>query len=299
MRGVMTAVITPFTSNDEIDFDSLKKILKDQKDAGVSEVVACGTTGESPTLSIEEKKKVIEFTLSELKGSPTKVIAGTGSNNTRESVELSKWASHAGVDGVLIVTPYYNKPTPAGLELHFTSIADAVTCEVILYNVPGRTNLSMTGATVAKLAKHPRIRTIKEASGNLTYGYELMESVSLSGEKMDFLSGDDATFLPFLSIGGVGTISVASNLFPRAMVELQRLYEKGEVQKALEIHQRYFPLFRDLFVESNPGPIKYAMAEMGFCQPHLRAPLAALTSNSQEKIRTALEQCGIKKGKVY
>jgi 4-hydroxy-tetrahydrodipicolinate synthase len=297
MRGVWTALVTPFNSSDELDLGSFKKILRDQRDAKVTGVIPCGTTGESPTLSIAEKKKLIETALTELKGSGVKVIAGTGSNSTRETLEFSRWASDAGVDGVLVVTPYYNKPSPAGLESHFRAVADAVKCEVMLYNVPGRTGVSLTAATIASLAAHPRIRSIKEATGNVAFTSEILDALSLKKVSMDIVSGDDATYLPLLSVGAVGVVSVASNLFPRAMGTILSAMERDDLKAARETHQRFYPLFRDLFVESNPGPIKYAMHVAGFCDPRMRAPLAPLSASSLETLRASLARCGVEKGK--
>jgi 4-hydroxy-tetrahydrodipicolinate synthase len=298
MRGVYTALITPFRQNLEIDFDSYKKILKDQKDASISGVIPCGTTGETPTLKIEEKKLLIETALEVLKGSSVKVIAGTGSNNTAETIELSRWASKAGVDGVLLVSPYYNKPSQAGLDAHFRSVADVVECEVMLYNVPGRTAVSIAPETVVALAMHPRIRSLKEATANVALTSEILDQLAVKKLQLDILSGDDATYLPLLSVGAVGVVSVASNLFPRAMVSIQTLAEKGDFKSALKIHERFYPLFRDLFVESNPGPIKAAMHLAGWCESFVRPPLSSLSPESEKKLEASLNRCGIKRGSL-
>lgn len=296
MRGIYTALITPFTRSDELDIPAFRKILADQKAAGVAGVVVNGTTGESPCLTLAEKKSLIEIALGDLKGTGTKVIAGTGSNCTRESVEFSAWASEAGVDGVLLVTPYYNKPSQAGLEAHFRTIAEAIQCEAILYNVPGRTSVSLTTETIVKLAAHPRIRTIKEATGNLAFTNELLDRLTDAGLSMDILSGDDPTFLGLLAVGAVGNISVVSNLIPRALVALQAAFEKGHRDEALRIHRQYSALFRDLFVESNPVPIKAAMARHGFCQDLVRQPLAPLAASSRELLEKTLQRCRIQPG---
>lgn len=298
MRGVFTALVTPFDPGNQLDLAAFKRILKDQRDAGITGVIPCGTTGESPTLSIPEKKTLITTCLQELKGTGVKVVAGTGSNSTAETIELSRWASEQGVDGILVVTPYYNKPSQAGLEAHFKSVADAVSCEVMLYNVPGRTGVSLAADTVARLAAHPRIRSIKEATGNVAVTSEIMDALSLQKREMDILSGDDATYLPLLGVGAVGVVSVASNLFPRGMVAIQKAMVSGELDEARRVHQRYFPLFRDLFVESNPGPIKAAMASVGWCDARMRAPLAPLSSGSAEILRKSLDRCGVRKGEA-
>lgn len=296
MRGVYTALVTPFDSQGRIDWNAFVRILQDQKAAGVAGVVPCGTTGESPTLLSDEKKKLITTCLDELKGSDVKVVAGTGSNNTVETVELSRWASDAGVDGVLIVTPYYNKPTAAGLEAHFLAVANAIRCELMLYNVPGRTGVSFTPATLLKLSSHPKVTSLKEATGNVAFSSEIMDAFAAQDRSLDLLAGDDATYLPLLSIGATGVVSVASNLFPRAMVAIQKKFEAGNVLEAQSLHRKFYPLFRDLFVESNPGPIKAAMAWAGWCEPHLRAPLAPLTEASLQTLQASLKRCGIEKG---
>lgn len=296
MKGVYTAVITPFATDGALDLTAFRKILADQADAGITGVIPCGTTGETPTLSRAEKETLIKTALEVLKGSKVQILAGTGSNNTQESIEFSRWVSDLGVDGILVVTPYYNKPTQAGLIDHFQSVAQAVSCEVMLYNVPGRTGVSMTAETIAKLAEHPKIRSVKEATGNVAFTSEILECLSKTGRSIDVLSGDDATYLPLLSVGAVGVVSVASNLFPRAMTKIQKAAEGGRMSEARELHQRYYPLFRDLFVESNPGPVKYAMHLSGFCTPKMRKPLVDLSASSIEILRSSLKRCGIEPG---
>lgn len=293
-KGVWTALVTPFDSRGGLDLDAFKKILDDQVAAGINGVIPCGTTGEAPTLTTDEKKLLIQTALKHLKGSRTQVIAGTGGNATAETVALSRWASEQGAHGVLIVTPYYNKPTAAGLEAHFRAVADAVSCEVVLYNVPGRTGVSLTAASIAALADHPRIRALKEATGNIAFASEILDA--LAGKPLDLLSGDDPSYLALLSVGAVGVISVTSNLFPRGMAAIQRAFDAGKIAEARELNRRYSPLMRDLFVESNPGPIKYAMAQMGFCRGDLRLPLAPIAAASAAKVDLALTQCGVRKG---
>jgi len=296
MRGVWTALVTPFNSKGAIDFPAFEKILADQKSAGVSGVIPCGTTGESPTLSLTEKQELIRTTLDFFKGSSTLVIAGTGSNSTSEAIELSRWASDVGVAGVLLVTPYYNKPTQAGLEAHFRAVADAVKCEVMLYNVPGRTGVSLTAQTVASLASHPKIRSIKEATGSTQLSSEIIDALAHSKRSIDILSGDDASFVPLLSIGATGVVSVTSNLFPRGMVAIQRAFEKGDLAEVKKLQARYFPLMRDLFIESNPGPIKFAMSKMGFCENRLRLPLVPVASSTESKVEESMARAGLRKG---
>lgn len=290
MRGIWTALVTPFTDHNALDLTALRRILEEQVSAGVSGVVVCGTTGESPTLSLAEKKILISTVVQELKGSGVQVFVGSGSNHTEESLELSLWAADFGVDGLLVVTPYYNKPSQAGLEAHYRRIADSVSCEVALYNVPGRTGVSLTAETIARLAEHPRIRSLKEASGNISFASEILDALTLNGRSLSLLSGDDATFLPFLSVGGVGAISVFSNLFPKQMVQLQQAFDQGDLLEAQRIHHYYYPVFRDLFVESNPVPVKFAMAQRGLCKSHVRLPLFEMTASSQNKLLQTLQR---------
>ena len=293
MRGIWTALITPFNLRNELDLPSFKKMLRHQADAHVEGVVVCGSTGESITLSWEERKQLIQTAVQELKGSGIKVFAGTGTASTRESVEFSAWASNQGVDGVLIISPYYNRPSQAGLELHFKAIADAVKCEVTLYNHPGRTGVSLNADTIVQLAAHPRINSIKEASGSISFTNELKDLLQAKGRTLDVLAGDDSNYLPLMSVGALGVISVVSNLIPKAMVEIQRALEKNEHPKAIELNQKYYPLYRDLNVETNPVPIKYAMAYQGWCEAAVRQPLVPLLPGSAEKLVTTLKRCGI------
>ena len=296
MKGVYTALITPFTNNRALDIPAYKKILEDQADAGVAGVIPCGTTGESPTLTLQEKQMLITTALQVLKGSRVKVVAGTGSNNTQETVELSRWASDQGVDGVLVVTPYYNKPSQSGLTEHFLSVAQAVTCEVMLYNVPGRTGVSLNSETICNLSEHPHITSLKEATGNLTFASEVIDCLLHHGHELDLLAGDDGTFLPLLSVGGVGVVSVSSNLFPRAMVKIQKEMESGNLAEARAVHRRFFPLFRDLFMDSNPVPIKYAMHHAGWCSPVLRKPLVEMNADQIETLKATIRRCGLHPG---
>ncbi len=301
MRGVWTALVTPFVSQGpekgQIDWPAFERIVEGQKAAGIHGIIPCGTTGESPTLSQEEKKALIRKSIELCRGSSTLVVAGTGSNQTEDTVNFSRWASEQGVSGVLVVTPYYNKPSAAGLLAHFTAVAEAVSCPVVLYNVPGRTGTSLSIETIVKLMEHPRIPFLKEATGNVELTSQILDAVEGAGKKIGILSGDDATYLPLLSVGAVGVISVASNLFPAEMVELQKKWDSGDAKGALAIHRRFYPLFRDLFVESNPGPIKAAMAWIGACEETLRPPLVGLTAESRKKLERSLEACGIPRKK--
>jgi 4-hydroxy-tetrahydrodipicolinate synthase len=296
MKGVWTALITPFDSKNEIDLRAFEKILADQKSAKVSGVIPCGTTGESPTLSIVEKQSLIRTAIQFLKGSGVKVFAGTGTNSTAETVELSRWASNEGADGVLIVTPYYNRPTQPGLISHFRAVADSVKCEVMLYNVPGRTGVSLSAQTIATLASHPKIRTIKEASGTTVLTSEIFDALAGSRTSIDVLSGDDAAFVPLLSIGATGIVSVTSNLFPRGMVAIQQAFDAGRMVEVRKLQARYYPLMRDLFAESNPGPIKFAMSRMGWCENTLRLPLVPVSPATESLLETSMRLSGVTRG---
>lgn len=302
IQGVITALVTPFQADGSLDLSAFDRLVRDQIDAGISAVIPCGTTGESPTLSSEEKKTLISETIRICRGSSTAVIAGTGSNNTQETVALSRWASQEGVDAVLVVTPYYNKPSPAGMLNHFSRVADAVQCPVMLYNVPGRTGVGLLPETAARLALHPKIRFLKEASGNVALTSEFIDQLRLAGASLEIFSGDDATFLPLLSVGARGVVSVASNLFPRAMIQIQSLFEEGKNVEALRLHQQYYPLFRDLFIESNPVPIKVALAHVSestagaLCGEFVRAPLATISNDNRRRLETSLARCGFRPG---
>lgn len=288
-EGIWTALITPFDAQGRIDFDALARILQSQIEAGVSGVIPCGTTGESPALSLAERKELVEFTQHTLKGTSLGVVAGTGSNSTASTIKFSRWASDQGVDGILVVTPYYNKPTQAGLKAHYLAVADAIDCELILYNVPGRTGVSLSPQTIVELAAQPKINCIKEASGSMPFSSEVIQLLRENQREMSLLTGDDATFLPHLSIGGRGNISVVANVIPREMVALYKAFREGRLNDAISLHQRIYPLLRDLFLESNPIPVKYAMSILGFCQPALRLPLVELGEASQQKLRRTLQ----------
>jgi 4-hydroxy-tetrahydrodipicolinate synthase len=296
MKGVYTALITPFDSHGALDLKAFRKILDDQIDAKVAGVIPCGTTGETPTLSVEEKQTLIHLSVEACRGTGVKVLAGTGTNDTEETASFSKWASDQGVDGVLVVTPYYNKPSQAGLVDHFLAVAREVSCEIMLYNVPSRTGVSLSTQSICDLAEHPRITSLKEATGNVPFTSEILDCIRKTEHPIDILSGDDATFLPMLSVGAVGVVSVSSNLFPRAMVQIQKAFEMGNIKEATSLHRRYFPLFRDLFIESNPVPIKFAMSVAGFCGTRVRRPLVEMGSASLEQLSMSLKECGIQIG---
>lgn len=274
-QGVYTAVITPFRQG-KIDYDSYFKILENQIRSGVAGVVPCGTTGESPTLSYEEHKELIQKTVQVVAGK-IQVIAGTGSNSTKEAIELTESACADGVDGILSVNPYYNKPTQEGMYRHFTEIANVSSKPVMLYNIPGRTNVNLLPETVARLATHPKIAAIKEATGDLG---QMAKVIAATPPDFDLLSGDDNLTLPVLSIGGKGVVSVVSNLFPRACVDMVSLYLRGDLEASKKIYYKLLPVFISAFIETNPIPIKAAMSWFGYCENELRLPMTALSVGS-------------------
>ncbi|EMN47576.1 dihydrodipicolinate synthase [Leptospira interrogans str. L1207] len=284
-QGVYTAIITPF-KNDKIDYDSYFKLLEKQIKAGVSGVVPCGTTGESPTLSHSEHAELIRETVKAVQGK-IQVVAGTGSNSTKEAIELTEAACKDGVDGILSVNPYYNKPTQEGLFQHFKSIAEHSTVPVMLYNIPGRTSVNLLPETVLRLSEVKQIRSMKEATGDLG---QMGKLISLVGNKMTVLSGDDNLTLPLLAIGGVGVVSVISNLFPKALVQLVESFQQGKISEAKKIHYDFIEVFALAFMETNPIPIKAAMCWFGHCGPEIRLPLTPLSQNeTSSKFKKVIE----------
>jgi 4-hydroxy-tetrahydrodipicolinate synthase len=286
--GSMTALITPF-KNGKIDEDKLRQLIDFQIENGTQALIPCGTTGESATLSHEEHNRVIDLTIKHTKGR-IPVIAGTGSNSTDETIMLTQHAKDAGADACLLISPYYNKPTQAGLLAHFTKVADSVDMPVVLYNVPGRTGVNIEPETVAKLSEQKNIIAIKEASGNLD---QISKIISLCN--IVVLSGDDSLTLPILAIGGRGVISVASNIVPADVAELVNSFEAGDLAKARRMHYKLFPLFKTLFIETNPAPIKTAMAMKGMIDLELRLPLVEMKDENKIKLKKALEEYGLLK----
>lgn len=282
-RGALTALITPF-SNGELDEEAFRAHIDRQIMAGINGLVPCGTTGESATLSHEEHKRVINITVDEVKGR-VPVLAGTGSNNTREAVELTKFAKSAGADGALVITPYYNKPTPEGLYLHFKAIADEAAFPVIAYNVPGRTGTNMSPDTVARLASIPNVKGIKEATGLMTQASEIISRV---GPDFIMLSGDDFTVLPFLSLGGHGVISVVTNVAAADMTTMIKAFNAGDIALARSLHYKLYPLCEAMFFETSPIPVKTAMAMLGFIKPEFRLPLCHLTEPNRARLEKVL-----------
>ncbi len=287
-QGIFTAIVTPFDQKGEIDWVAFEKLLNHQIRAGVQGIVFCGTTGESPTLSKDEKRAVFEFGFRKLSGTKILPVAGIGSNDTRETIRLGEMAEKIGYEYHLIVTPYYNKPTQAGLIQHYETIDRALKGKTILYNVPGRTGVSLSAETVGYLSKHPKIVAIKEATGNIEFGKEILKEVSKHGGELDLVSGDDATYLSLLEAGAVGTISVASHLAPQAMVRMTEDFFAGKMHEANLIHERLLPWFKDLFIESNPAPVKWVLHRLGMIENFLRLPLVPISKKSDEHLSEIL-----------
>ncbi len=288
-KGSIVAIITPF-KNGKIDEKKLKELIDFQVKNGTSGIVPCGTTGESATLSFEEHDKVIDVTIKQV-NKRIPVIAGTGSNSTEEAIMLTKHAAKAGASASLQVSPYYNRPTQKGLYEHFKAIADSVEIPIMLYNIASRTGVNIEPETIAKLSSDCKnIVAVKEASGNL----EQMARVKLlCGDKFDLLSGDDSLTLPVLSIGGTGIVSVVANIVPKDVAALVNEFEKGNVEKARQIHYKLLPLIRAMFIETNPIPVKAAMGLLCMCEPDLRLPLCALLPENLERLKKALKEYGL------
>ena len=287
-EGMASAIITPLNEKG-IDYELFAKLIEWQIAEGIDGLVVCGTTGEGATLTDEEHKSAIEFMVKQVNGR-VPVIAGTGSNDTAYAVELTKHASLMGVDGVLTVTPYYNKATQKGLIKSFTQIADASSVPVILYNVPSRTGVNIAPKTVLELSKHPNINAIKEASGDIS---QIAEIAHLCGDNINIYSGNDDQVVPILSLGGKGCISVLSNLLPKETSEMCRLFREGDVKAAAEMQLKYIPLINALFSEVNPIPVKAAMAKMGFCEDYLRLPLTPMEDATRENLYLQMKNAGI------
>jgi 4-hydroxy-tetrahydrodipicolinate synthase len=287
--GVGTALITPFTKSGAVDEAAVRRLARRQVDAGVHILVPCGTTGETPTLSADERRRIVEICVEEARGRAL-VLAGAGGYDTKEVMHAASEMERAGADGILSVTPYYNKPTPEGLYQHYAAIAGAISLPVIVYNVPGRTGVNVDPATLARLATIPRIVGVKEASGNVT---QMAEICRLLPSEFIVLSGDDALTLPLMAIGGRGIISVASNEVPAEMVQMVEAAEQGDFGTARRWHDKLLPLMQINFVEANPVPVKFAMAAMGLCELAYRLPMVPPRPASQDKILTVLKEFGL------
>lgn len=288
-QGCGTALVTPFQQDQSLDEDALRRLAHRQIEGGIHFLVPCGTTGENPTLTRQEHLRVVEITLEEAKGK-VPVLAGCGGNNTSEVVTLARDLEALGADGLLVVTPYYNKPTPDGLFEHYRAVAQATRLPIVVYNVPGRTGLNVDPATLARLATIETVIGVKEASGNISQMASIFQVVP---DDFAVLSGDDAITVPLIALGGVGIISVASNEVPYAMSRLTSLCLEGDFPGAVEVHRRLHPLMEINFVESNPGPVKAAMAMMGLLEPVWRLPATSPRPESLKKIEKVLSDLGL------
>ncbi len=287
-RGAIVAIVTPFR-NGKIDEEALRSLIEVQIENGTDGIVPCGTTGESATLSHEEHDRVIEITIDAVQ-KRVPVIAGTGSNSTAEALRLTKHAYEAGADGVLMVCPYYNKPTQEGMFLHFQLIAEQVPIPIILYNIPGRTGINLLPETVQRLSRVPNIAGIKEASGSLK---QIMDVIQLCDRDFDVLSGDDGIALPVLALGGGGVISVASNVIPADMAGMIDAFQAGNLTAAQDLHYKMLPLIDALFIETNPIPVKAALSLMGKIDYELRLPLCKMSAANDAKLKKALSDYGL------
>lgn len=287
--GTYTAIVTPFR-NGVLDEPALERLVKAQIKGGVDGIVPVGTTGESPTLDYEEHVRVIELAVEFAKGK-VKVLAGTGGNSTSEAIYLTKAAEEAGADGSLQVAPYYNKPTQEGLFQHFSAIAEATKLPLVLYSIPGRCGIEIAVDTVQRLAAaNKTIVGIKEAGGNADRVSQLRAAL---GPKFEILSGDDSLTLPFMSVGANGVISVASNVIPREVSRMVNAFAAGKLAEAQKLHAKFYPVFKDLFIETNPVPVKAALAMLGVVQEEYRLPLVPMTAKNKEVLKATLKKVGV------
>lgn len=287
--GAGTALVTPFTSSGALDEAGVRRLARRQIDAGIHFLVPCGTTGETPTLSHAEKRRIVEIVVEEANGR-VPVLAGAGGYDTKEVMHTAQEWEKAGADGILSVTPYYNKPTPEGLFQHYSAIAGSTKLPIILYNVPGRTGCNIDAPTVARLATIPGVIGVKEATANLT---QMLDICQIVPDDFLVLSGDDACTLPLMAIGGRGLVSVASNEAPAEIAQFVEACESGDYARARQLHRRLMPLMNVNFVESNPGPVKFAMVAMGLCENVFRLPMVPPRAASQEKVLAALRDLGL------
>ena len=292
--GAGTALVTPFRMDGSVDEEAVRRLARRQIDAGIHFLSPCGTTGEAPTLSADEKVRVVELVVGESAGK-VPVLAGAGGYDTREVIHLQRRMEAAGADGLLSVTPYYNKPTQEGLFAHFKALADSTSLPIVVYNVPGRTGVNVEPATLVRMTELRNIVAVKEASGNVSQMAEICASVP---EGFIVLSGDDALTLPLMAIGGHGIISVASNEAPAEMAQMVELAEKGDFAAARRLHTRLLPLMTVNFIEANPGPAKAAMAAMGLLEEYYRLPMVSPRPASREKIARVLQQLKLNESRV-
>ena len=288
-QGSLTALITPMDEDGNIDFAAYKRLIEWQIAEGTSGIVPVGTTGESPTLTHEEHKAVVEAAIEAARGR-IPVMAGAGSNATAEAIELAEHAQKAGADAVLVVTPYYNKPTQEGLYRHYKAIADAVTLPIFIYNIPGRSVIDMSVETMARLAQLPNIAGVKDATANLI---RPLHTLRACGPDFIQLSGEDHTAVSYLAAGGHGCISVTANVAPRLCAEMHAAWMRGDVKTAMDIQMRLLPLHDSMFCESNPGPVKYAASLLGFGANNVRLPLAPVAEANAARVKAAMLEVGL------
>jgi 4-hydroxy-tetrahydrodipicolinate synthase len=289
-HGSMVAIVTPFKNNGSgLDEVRLKELIEFQVENGTSVIVPCGTTGESATLSIEEHERVIDIVIACAKPK-ARVMAGTGSNNTAEAVELTKHAKEAGADAALIITPYYNKPTQEGVYRHFKALSDEVDIPLIAYNIASRTGVNITPATIKRLSELKNVVGVKEASGDLS---QMSEIKNLCGKDFSLISGDDSLTLPVLSIGGTGVISVVANIIPKDVSDMIKAFTDNDIEKARALHYKMLPLIKAMFIETNPIPVKTAMGMMGIIEPGLRLPMCDMSKANKERLGLALREYGL------
>lgn len=282
-KGSGVAIVTPFTESG-VNYEELEKLINWQIKMGTDAIIICGTTGEASTMSEEEKKEAISLTI-KVVNKRVPVIAGTGSNNTEKAISMSKWAEEAGADGLLIITPYYNKTTQKGLVEHFTAIASQVKSPIIIYNVPSRTGLNILPSTLAKLSLLPNITAVKEASSNIN---QITEIKRLCEENLDIYSGNDSEIIPILAVGGIGVISVLANIAPKETHDICKLFFQGKLKEALDLQLKLLPLINALFIETNPIPVKTAMNLMGFNAGKLRLPLCEMENKNLAVLKKEL-----------
>ncbi|NLJ98116.1 MAG: 4-hydroxy-tetrahydrodipicolinate synthase [Tissierellia bacterium] len=290
-KGSGVAIVTPFR-DDQIDFQKLEELLEWHVEEGTDAIIICGTTGEASTMSLEEQQQAIKFTVEKI-NNRIPVIAGTGSNNTKSSIELSKYSEEVGVDGLLIVTPYYNKTTQAGLIKHYTTIADNVSIPIIIYNVPGRTGLNILPSTIAELSKHPNIRGVKEASGDIA---QVAEIARLCPEDFYIYSGNDDMIVPLLALGGVGVISVVANILPQDTHNMVQYFLDGDIKASKELQLKMKPLIDALFIEVNPIPVREAMNILGMEVGPCRLPLVPMGETNKNKLIEEMSLYGMNIG---
>jgi len=287
-KGSFVAIVTPFRDG-QLDEAALRQLLEFHLENGTNGIVPCGTTGESPTLSHEEYERVIEITIEMVHGR-LPVIAGTGFNSTDKTIEATRFAKHAGAEAALIVTPYYNRPTPEGIYQHFAAVAKAVDIPIVVYNIPGRTGTNILPDTMARLATIDTVVGVKESTGSLQ---QVQEMIKVCGDKLTVLSGDDWATLPLLSVGGKGVISVTANIAPRQVATVIDEWEKGNIAVARERHYQLLGLHSTLFIETSPTPVKTALGMMGKISPEVRLPLAPMLPHNRTKLEMALKDFGL------